>query len=220
MELLRPRKINLTKPLSIVLSTKTNFKFKDPIHNVEFVKSVTTISLSQPGIQNVNFPNSPNDEQKNTFAGMQALIKSCVDNAEDIKNSVHSIIIRSIIPKTEEERQSIMKMDFMTVKKWFMDDIRKRKIYQHFSEFNSTKKLKVFSQNFNNFILDRNKYTHAQLCFVSPNYDYAIDYIETPEQQNTYAKIDIEILKSYNEFYTKISKVISEYEIAIQNLNK
>ena len=58
MELLRPRKINLTKPISIALSTKENFTFKDPIHNVEFVKSVTIISLSQPGVQNINFPNS------------------------------------------------------------------------------------------------------------------------------------------------------------------
>ena len=218
MELLRPTKINLTRPLSIVLSVKANFTFKDPIHNVEMVKSVTTISLSQPGVPNMNFPNSPNDEDKTTYAGMQALIKSCVDNAEDVKNTIHNIIIRTQTPKDEEERKSIMKMDFMAIKQWFMDDIRNRKIYKEFSEYDSTKKLKNFSQNFNSFILDRNKYTHAQLCFISPNYDYAIDYIETPEQQNVYANINIEILKSYNEFYTKIQKVISEYQIAIQNL--
>lgn len=218
MVLLRPTKINLTRPISIVLSVKSNFTFKDPIHNVEMVKSVTTISLSQSGVQNMNFPNSPSDEDKKTFAGLQALIKSCVDNAEDVKNSIHNIIIRTQNSKDEEERKTIMKMDFMAIKQWFMDDIRKRKIYKKFSEYDSTKKLKDFSRNFNNFIIDRNKYTHAQLCFISPNYDYAIDYIETPEQQNVYANINIEILKSYNEFYTKIQKVISEYQIAIQNL--
>ena len=182
MELLRPTKINLTRPLSIVLSVKANFTFKDPIHNVEMVKSVTTISLSQPGVPNMNFPNSPNDEDKTTYAGMQALIKSCVDNAEDVKNTIHNIIIRTQTPKDEEERKSIMKMDFMAIKQWFMDDIRNRKIYKEFSEYDSTKKLKNFSQNFNSFILDRNKYTHAQLCFISPNYDYAIDY----EDQNIF----------------------------------
>ena len=43
-------------------------------------------------------------------------------------------------------------------------------------------------------------------------------YIETPEQQKEYAFVSIEILKSYNAFYTEIQKVISEYNIAHQKI--
>ena len=144
-------------------------------------------------------------------------MKSCVDNAEDIKNSIHQIVINHTTPKSENERVALMKMDFMTLKKWFMEDVRSSKIYQEFSKFNSTKKLKPFSKAFNTFVLDRNKYTHEQLCFNSPMSDYILEYIETPELQKMYAYLDIEILKSYNSCYKEILNVINEYNVAHQN---
>jgi len=217
MEILSPRKINLP-PLSITVSTQGSFEFTDPIHGVTMTKSITTLSTGQMGLNNptLNFPDRPTEEQIRIFGGMQSLMKSCVDNAEDIKDRIHSIILERTIPKSEEERVVLMKMDFMAVKQWFMDDIRSSKIYHDFSEFNSTKKLKPFSKAFNTFILDRNKYTHGKLCFNSPSFDYILEYIETPEQQVRYAELDIEILKSYNSCYKEILKVISEYIIIHQ----
>ena len=100
-----------------------------------------------------------------------------------------------------------------------MDDVRASKIYQEFKEFNSTKKLKPFSQAFNTFILDRNKYTHGNLCFISPSYDFALEYIETPSHQTRYALIDTNILLSYNNCYKEILKLIIEYTIIHQNKN-
>lgn len=215
MDILRPKKIR-QEPFSVIVSVTNNFEFTEAIHGVTMTKSITTIALNSKENNNVEFPHQPTDEQKRVFAGMQGLIKSCVDNAEDIKNRIHQIIINRDNPNSEAARVAIMKMDFMATKKWFMDDIRSSKIYKHFFELNSTEKLKPFSQAFNSFILDRNKYTHGQLCFISPSYEYAIEYIETPEQQKEYAKIDIELLKSYNAFYKAILKVISEYNIAHQ----
>lgn len=217
MEILSPRKINLP-PLSIMVGTQGTFEFTDPIHGVTMTKSITTLSMGQMGINNptLNFPSRPTEEQVRIFGGMQSLMKSCVDNAEDIKDRIHRIVLERTIVKSEEERVALMKMDFMAVKQWFMDDIRSSKIYQKFSEFNSTKKLKPFSKAFHTFILDRNKYTHGQLCFNSPSFDYILEYIETPEQQKRYAHLDIEILKSYNSCYKEILKVITEYNVIHQ----
>lgn len=170
-----------------------------------------------PNNPTLNFPNRPTEEQVKIFGGMQALMKSCVDNAEDIKERIHRIILSRVIPNSEEERVTLMKMDFMAVKQWFMDDVRSSKIYKEFSEYNSTQKLKPFSKAFNTFILDRNKYTHGQLCFNSPSFDYILEYIETPEQQKRYAHLNIDILKSYNACYKEILKVITEYNVAHQN---
>ena len=218
MEILSPRKIKLL-PQSIMVSTTGSFEFTDPIHGVTMTKSITSLSRGQMGANNpsLNFPNRPTDEQVRIFGGMQALMKSCVDNAEDIKDRIHQIVIDRTIPKSEEERIALMKMDFMAVKQWFMNDVRGSKIYQDFTQYNSTKKLKPFSQAFNTFILDRNKYTHGQLCFDSPSYDYILEYIETPEHQKQYAFLDIEILKSYNYCYKEILKVINEYNVIHQN---
>jgi hypothetical protein len=159
---------------------------------------------------------SSTDERVKLFAGMQALIKSCVDNAEHIKDAIHQILISKSKPATEEERVELMKMDFMKLKQWFMDDIRGSKLYKEFSVLNSTAKLKPFSKAFNTFVLDRNKYTHGQLCFLSPAYTYILEYIETPAHQKRYAHIDTTILTSYNNFYIEIKKVINEYSVAHQ----
>ena len=195
-----------------------SYEFVDPIHNLSMTKSITTLSIGQMGANpsSITFGNAPDEEQIRLFGGMQALMKSCVDCAEDIKNRIHEIIINRATPSSEEERKELMKMDFMAIKQWFMNDVRSSKIYQEFSEFNSTKKLKPFSKAFNTFILDRNKYTHGKLCFLNPTYEYVLEYIGTPEHQIRYAMIDTDILKSYNSCYNIILNAITEYNIVHQ----
>lgn len=213
MEILSPKVIK-PEAMTVTLSHTGSFEYIDPVFNVVMTKSITTLTFGSFGH---NLPpvqlgmTSPTDERVKLFAGMQSLIKSCVDNAEDIKNRVHQIVLSNSSPKSEGERIEIMKMDFMKLKQWFMDDIRQSKIYKEFSEFNSTKKLKDYSRAFNTFIIDRNKYTHGQLCFVSPNYEFALEYIETSSQQKRYASIDTEVLLSYNSCFIEIKKLITEY---------
>lgn len=217
MEILSPK---LIAPVNIMSIVTGSFEFIDPILNVHMTKSITTITFPvRTGInhQHINVGNThPTDPKVILYGGMQGLMKSCVDNAEDIKNRIQQIVLDRANLKSEEERVELMKLDFMKLKKLFMDDVRASKIYQEFKEFNSTKKLKTFSQAFNTFILDRNKYTHGQLCFISPNYEYALEYIETPSQQKRYALIDTDILLSYNNCYKEILKVIAEYQIINQ----
>jgi len=214
MELLSPRKVVMPH-YAIIASVQRDFEYIDPIFGVKMKKSISSLSIGRDG-SNISFPNAPTNDQLVKFAGMQSLIKSCVDNAEDIKDRIHTVMLNRVKPVTEEERVQQMKMDFMSLKKWFMDDIRTSKIYQEFSKYNSTKKLKPFSKSFNTFILDRNKYTHGQLCFEYPGYNFIIDYIQTPEQQRQYAYVDIQMLTSYNLFYQEIREVITEYTLIHQ----
>lgn len=205
--------------MTIAVSTKSSFDYTDPIHSVTMTKTITTISIGQMATNNpkLNWPDRPTEEQLRIFGGMQALIKSCVDNAEDIKDRIHQIILQKKNPKNEEERLELMNMSFMKLKKWFIHDILDNKTYKEFSIFNSTKKLSSFSDGFNKFVVDRNKYTHGQLCFLSPSFEYILEYIESPEQKNHYAYVDIDILKSYNACYKEILKVVTEYNVAHQN---
>lgn len=217
MEILSPKVI---PEVDIMTSVTGSFEFIDPILNVPMTKSITTITFPvQIGInhKHINMGKTDaTDPKVILYGGMQGLMKSCVDNAEDIKSRIHQIVLNRTKPKSEEERVELMKLDFMKLKQLFMDDVRASKIYQEFKEYNSTKKLKTFSKAFNTFILDRNKYTHGQLCFISPSYDYALEYIETPSQKKRYALINTNILLSYNNCYKEILKVITEYNIINQ----
>lgn len=205
--------------MTIIASHTGSFEYTDPTFNVLMTKSITTLTFAEMGNDppSVEFGmTSSTDEIVKLFGGMQSLIKSCVDNAEDIKERIHQIVINISVPKSEEERIELMKLDFMKLKQRFMDDIRNSKIYKEFSEFNSEKKLKIYSKIFNAFILDRNKYTHGQLCFLSPSYDFILEYIETPGYQKRYAYVEVNILTSYNNFFIEIKKLISEYNIIHQ----
>ncbi len=197
-----------------MISHNSSFEYNDETFNIPITKSITTLTIGEFGIdpQPTELDlSAQSDEKVKLFVGMQSLIKSCVDTAEDIKNCLHQILMNEPKRRTEEERVELMKLDFMKLKQWFMDDIRQTKIYKEFSEFNSTKKLKTYSQCFNTFIVDRNKYTHGQLCFLKPNYEFVLEYIETPSHQKRYAYVDTAILKSYNDCYINIKKLITEY---------
>lgn len=198
----------------VVFTQSSSFDYTEPILQITMTKRINVVNIGLMDVEpnNINIDLSPLlQAQTIQFGAMQALIKSCVDNAEYVKNRLLDIALDIQKPKNEESRVALMKKDLMNLKSWFMEDVRSRKVYQHFKKYNSTKKLKVFSQSFNSFILDRNKYTHGQLCLIRPDYKFAIDYIDSPSQRQKYAYITIDNLKSFNDFYQIIVEVMNEY---------
>jgi hypothetical protein len=218
IEILSPPKITIPNGM-MMLNHTSPFEYIDPALSVPMTKKIMTLAFGQmvnnQQTLDLNMAKA-SEERIILFVAMQALIKSCVDNAEDIKDSLLQIVLRGSRPETEEERIKIMKMDFMNLKQWFMDDIRNSKIYQEFKNYTTTGKLKPFSKAFHTFVLDRNKYTHGQLCFIRPDYDFALEYIESPSQRKVYASIDKDVLLSYNLCYKEIFAVIQEYNIIHQ----
>lgn len=214
MELLRPRLFKTEG--KIIIQTSGDFEYTDPTFNTKMNKRISLLSIGEFGYNNpppveVDMSN-PAEEKLVLYAGMQSLIKSCVDNAEDIKSTLHQLYIGKTKPQSEEEKKEALKIDFMKLRDWYMDDIRSSKIYQEFSiTYNSTKKLKPFSKLFHDFVMDRNIYTHGTLCFVKPNFDFVILYIDSASNGQKYATIDLNILKSYNDCYVKIKEFMREY---------
>ena len=205
--------------MTVTIARTGPYDYTDPVHGVSMTKSITTLAWGQFGHNNppIDVPDRPTEEQLRVFGGMQTLIKTCVDNAEDIKNRIHNILLAKKITKSEKERLELMNMTFAKLRTWFINDIIDTKKYKEFSSYNSTKKLSLFKKALDTFVIDRNKYTHGQLCFLMPTFEYILEYIESPEQQKYYAYINIDILKSYNACYKEIIKVITEYNVADQN---
>ncbi|HVD96574.1 MAG TPA: hypothetical protein VNB90_00125 [Cytophagaceae bacterium] len=217
-----PKIIKLSEQ-TLILSQNSSFEYIDPILNVSMTKTITTLTFTQMGFNKPALEidmNTQLNQQVILYEGMRALIKSCVDNAEEVKDRILNIVLEHSKTKNEEERINIMKMDFMKLKQWFMDDIRNSKIYKNFQEYNSTQKLKIFSKAFNTFILDRNKYTHGQLCLIRPDYTFVLEYVDSSSSyRKRIAVINEDILMSYNNCYKKIINVISEYHSIHQQKN-
>lgn len=195
------------------------YEFTHPVLDVTVTKKISILTVSEQRLDNGQvdfqiFTHVPTSNQLIHFEAMQSLIKACVDNAEDIKSRLLQILLSTLPTSKIEERAELMNKPFMNLKGQFMDHIRTEKVFKIVDEFNSTKKLKPFSKAFNTFILDRNKYTHGLLHFLTPNFDFVLEYNDGDNQK--YAYINIEILKSYNDFYKEILRVLKIYNLIKQ----
>lgn len=216
MELVSPIYFNTAGVIH--MATTKSYEFTDHTLNVSFTKKIGEITFATPGkvkgtqdIEVAFF--TPTLEQANEYHAMQSLIKACVDNAEDINDRIRSMVI-SYAKRTDEEKEKLIKMDFMNLKGEFMDILRKDTLFRSIEEYNSNQKLKPFSKSFNNFILDRNKYTHGQLYIHRETLEYILEYIEG--KVPSFAVVRKEILVSYNNFYKEILKVISAFNLINQ----
>ena len=214
MELLRP--ISFDRPTNeFLVSHSSDFQYTDPVLNVPITKRITVLTLGL----NIELDMSPASVELVTkYAAMQSLIKSCVDNAEYINSSLLSLRLKGVNYNDDEKRKEILGMDFMALRQWFMDDVRASKIYKGFAKYNSTSKLKPFSQAFYKFIIDRNIYTHGELCYVKPDYRFALNYIHSEKKRHVYSYINSDIIISYNDCYKEIAKIVSEYMEITQSL--
>lgn len=179
-------------------------------------KSIDVIAMNSEGVNYIPGLKRPSSEKIIEFGAMQSLMKSCVDNAEDVKNTLHDMYLSRHRPSNEKERVEMMKIDLMALRKWFLDDILDSKIYQEFSKYDSTAKFKLFSKPFHQFVTDRNIYTHGKICIESPDFEYIIEYIDADTKYKELAYVAPEMLKSYNEFYKEILRVIKEYNHVCQ----
>jgi len=223
LELLRPVPFKNTK-MTLIFAVNSVYEYADPLLNVTIFKTLRTITLGEFGYpgENTNVDlDKPIEEQLQVYSAMQSLVKTCVDNAEDIKDRLLEILLNPRLKKNNAEKEELMKMSFKKLKNLFLNDILSTKIYKEFIKLNSTAKLKPFWKIFDEFIEDRNKYTHGHLCIIRPNFDYAIEYMDIPNK-GKYAHISKEVLVSYCTCYMAIREVITQYNVIYQkrSLNK
>lgn len=154
---------------------------------------------------------APSNHQISIYFSMQGIIKSCADNAEYIKDRLLSLNL-TLFGAKPEDRPEILKSDFMKLKDRFMDYLKTDSLIKTREEYNSTQKLKQVRRNFNQFVLDRNIYTHGLLHFLSPNYDFVIEYIDHAAKSQAVAYINTDMLISYNNFYNQANHLLDTFQ--------
>ncbi|MFT3911441.1 MAG: hypothetical protein QM737_18605 [Ferruginibacter sp.] len=214
MSILSPNKINTTG--RVIMTYSKSFDYTDPILKVKLSKKIAMISISQKSFNEHKsvdleaFIFSPDEEQILTYVAMQSLIKTCSDNAEDIKDRLLSINLQ-LYPLTKDEREEIIKMDLMKLKDRFMEFLKQDQLLKTIDDYSSNQKLKPFRKDFDAFVLDRNIYTHGLLNILRPDFDFVIEYIDNSSKGKAHAYITPEILISYNNFYKEITKLIAAF---------
>jgi hypothetical protein len=213
-----PKLIDTEK--KFIVNVPMNFDYADPITKIKMNRKASSLFISAEELKAIHGyeititvdTNNPTTEQELNFIGMQGLIKICTDNAEDIKNNFLNINLR--IPLNEKEKHdniNILSLDFMKLKDRFMEFLKKDHFIKTVEEYSTNQKMKPFRKTLDRFVLDRDIYTHGQLHFLRPNFDYAIEFIDTKINRIQYAIVDIEILKSYNDFYKQINKLVETF---------
>ena len=205
----------------VVINVPISFDFADPITQITLHRKASTLFISEEELKpihehevSLNFDtNTPTTKQMMDYIGIQGLIKVCTDNAEDIKNKFLNLNLQ--IPLTEKEKHdkiNILNLDFMKLKDRFMEFLKKDQLIKSIDEYSSNQKMKPFRKTMDTFVLDRDIYTHGQLHFLRPNFDFAIEYINSKLNRKQYAIVDIETLKNYNSFYQQICKLVDTFQ--------
>jgi hypothetical protein len=99
-------------------------------------------------------------------------------------------------------------MDFMQLKDSFMNHMKKDPRYKMLQEGSTPEKMKLFRSNFNQFVVDRNIYTHGQLWYREEIDDFVISYLDKKIADVAHALLTPEILDSYNQCYKRLHTFI------------
>ena len=89
MSIISPNKIDILG--KVIMTYSTSFDYTDPILKVKLNKKVAMVAISEksfnksPSVDIEAFIFTPTEDQLLTYEAMQSLIKTCSDNAEDIK---------------------------------------------------------------------------------------------------------------------------------------
>ena len=162
---------------------------------------------------------SPSPQQVSDFFSIDSLIKVCVTNAEAINGSLKSYILQ-LLCNNQDERQIIRFMDFMNLKDYLVDYIKKNKHLQQIPITDTPEKFKTFRKDFNAFILDRNIYTHGQLKFFRPTSQFVIQYDKKPSGTPGYVVVNSEILISYNKYYLTLQQFLVDFHKLYNEIKK
>ena len=116
--------------------------------------------------------------------------------------------INSIFAKYDNEEKNYKKLDFMTHRNLLSDIIKSKKI-DRINKASEGYHIKLVRSSLNDFILERNKYTHGELLYWYPERKTLLEY-KNSKGETEYAELNMDILNSYLECYVKLDKYLSE----------
>lgn len=129
-------------------------------------------------------------------------LKSVNDNLKGIPE------LTSIFEKYDNEEKKYVKLDFMTHRQLLSDIIKSKKIHR-INVVSSEYDIKSVRRAMNDFILERNKYTHGELLYWYPKKKTLLEY-RNSKGETEYAELNMDILNSYSECYVSLDKYLNK----------
>ncbi|WP_139362312.1 hypothetical protein [Hymenobacter sp. CRA2] len=213
MQLLSPQKIEL-KPRQVVATSSHDVSYIDTTTEMQCHTTISVLFFGDKdwpvgGTTSVDVKvEIPDIYRINSFVVLQRQINVCINNAENIKNRL--LNTNQFILRNSKKKEEINILDLMKLKDNFCDFIKNNPTVRHIANKEKRRML-------NQFILDRNIYTHGILKIRSSDNAFILEHLDNHTKQKSYSIINTEILKSYSQAYLEIVNMISEFHSLIKN---
>ena len=202
MELLSPQKFDISH-----LATATSdaeFQYRDDASPEIIQHGRITKLFTAPEVSKLQVQLAPATQvSAHEFLKIQRLVNVCVNNAEEIKRKLHEAV-RIIYRHKPELAKASVTYDFMKLKDIFTDYVKKDTKTRHLAN-------KEFRKAFNQFVIDRNTYTHGKLMIRHEDNAFIIMYIDNSTKISSYAVLNFNIIQSYLDTYKAISLVLLDF---------
>lgn len=140
----------------------------------------------------------------------------CANVAELLSTQLRSFLVRYYELKRLAEIPDLTRMDFMKMRD-LLSGILKQDARFHVIPALLTGQLrKTFTKKFNNFILDRDIYTHGHLHIMINDFSVVIVYMGTKENEKKHCTVDNEIFQAYFNSYKIFSETITAMHTLIE----
>ncbi|CAA0235348.1 hypothetical protein [Tenacibaculum maritimum] len=116
--------------------------------------------------------------------------------------------LTSIFEKYDNDDRKYVKLDFMTHRQLLSDIIKSKKI-DRINDVSSGYDIKSVRRAMNDFILERNKYTHGELLYWYPEKKTLLEYLNS-KGETEYAELNMDILNSFSECYVSLDKYLNK----------
>lgn len=219
--------INLTKGKPFFsVSSSVDATYIDPITGNKVINNISIVDISEElkinqyayaSIKTLG-PESVTYELVKQFEEIQNHLGRCVRTAELLNHELRQIN-HKLFALTEHERMDINTLDFMQLRDKLFDFLKKNNLLKDIEKYNSNQKIKPISKLFNQFILDRNIYTHGVLRMRFKEKDFVVEH-KTSAKKSDYSIVDVEMLLSFNEAYLYLKEFLDKLTKAIQNHRK
>jgi len=137
------------------------------------------------------------------------LAERLFDKLKSVNDSLKSNSdLNSIFAKYDNEEKNYKKLDFMTHRNLLSDIIKSKKI-DRINKTSEEYHIKSVRCSLNDFILERNKYTHGELLYWYPERKTLLEY-KNSKGETEYAELNMDILNSFFDCYVKLDKYLSK----------
>jgi hypothetical protein len=144
------------------------------------------------------------------------IIGKCSQLAERLFNKLKSVNdslksnaeLSLIFAKYDNETKKYAKLDFMSHRELLSDIIKSKKI-DLINKVSAEYDIKSVRCSLNDFILERNKYTHGELLYWYPEKKTLLEYRDS-KGEIEYAELNMDILNSFSKCYIELDKYLSK----------